>query len=156
MEEKRLLKREEGAALVTVLVAIIILLPPTIVLATLALRWQQQSLAFRDRIAQDLAAEGVLAEARARLSGQGIDLAPRAGRRMAADWPRRPYVARDGRRHAHGGKPDSSFQQVIRRGLGCGRHQGMPMLPHHQCRDQRVERIVGGRRPPQEVTREIG
>jgi Tfp pilus assembly protein PilX len=79
MEEKRLLKREEGAALVTVLVAIIVLLPPTIVLATLALRWQRQSLDFRDRIAQDFAAEGVLAEARARLSGQGIDLAPNEG-----------------------------------------------------------------------------
>ena len=39
----------------------------------------QQSLAFRDRIAQDLAAEGVLAEARARLSGQGMDLAPSEG-----------------------------------------------------------------------------
>ncbi len=76
MEEKRLLSREEGAALVTVLVAIIVLLPPTILLATLALRWQRQSVDFRDRIAQELAAEGVLEEARARLSGDGIELAP--------------------------------------------------------------------------------
>jgi hypothetical protein len=76
VEEKRLLSREDGAALVTVLVAIIVLLPPTILLATLALRWQRQSIDYRDRIAQELAAEGVLEEARARLSGDGIDLAP--------------------------------------------------------------------------------
>ncbi len=79
MEEKRLLSREDGAALVTVLVAIIVLLPPTILLATLALRWQRQSIDYRDRIAQELAAGGVLEEARARLSGDGIDLAPNEG-----------------------------------------------------------------------------
>ena len=79
MEKKHLLSREEGAALVTVLVAIIVLLPPTILLASLALRWQRQSIDFRDRIAQELAAEGVLEEARARLSGSGIDLAPNEG-----------------------------------------------------------------------------
>ena len=56
MEKKHFLSREEGAALVTVLVAIIVLLPPTIVLASLALRWQRQSIDFRDRIAQELAA----------------------------------------------------------------------------------------------------
>ncbi len=53
----------------TVLVAIIVLLPPTVLLASLALRWQRQSVDFRDGIAQELAAEGVLEEARARLSG---------------------------------------------------------------------------------------
>jgi Tfp pilus assembly protein PilX len=79
MEKKHFLSREEGAALVTVLVAIIVLLPPTIVLATLALRWQRQSIDFRDQIAQELAAEGVLEEARARLSGSGIDLSPNEG-----------------------------------------------------------------------------
>ncbi len=79
MEEKHLLNCEKGAALVTVLVAIIVLMPPTIILATLALRWQRQSIDFRDRIAQELAAEGVLEEARARLSGSGIDLAPNEG-----------------------------------------------------------------------------
>jgi len=79
VEEKRLLSREDGAALVTVLVAIIVMLPPTIVLATLALRWQRQSIDFRDRIAQELAAEGFLEETRARLSGAGIDLAPNEG-----------------------------------------------------------------------------
>lgn len=79
MEKKHLLSREEGAALVTVLVAIIVLLPPTVILAALALRWQRQSIDFRDRIAQELAAEGVLEEARARLSGSGIDLAPNEG-----------------------------------------------------------------------------
>jgi len=79
MEKKHLLSREEGTALVTVLIAIIVLLPPTIILATLALRWQRQSIDFRDRIAQELAAEGVLEEARARLSGSGIDLPPNEG-----------------------------------------------------------------------------
>jgi hypothetical protein len=79
VEEKRLLIREDGAALVTVLVAIIVLLPPTILLATLALRWQRQSIDYRDRIAQELAAEGVFEEARARLSGDDIDLAPNEG-----------------------------------------------------------------------------
>lgn len=79
MEEERFLSRENGAALVTVLVAIIVLLPPTVVLATLALRWQRQSIDFRDRMAQELAAEGVLEETRARLSGTGIDLAPNEG-----------------------------------------------------------------------------
>jgi hypothetical protein len=79
MEEKRLLKREEGAAVVTVLVAIIVLLPPTVLLASLALRWQRQAVDFRDGIDQELAAEGVLEEARARLSGDGIDLAPDEG-----------------------------------------------------------------------------
>ncbi|HEY7700416.1 MAG TPA: hypothetical protein VIE88_18455 [Vicinamibacteria bacterium] len=73
------MKREEGAALVTVLVAIIVLLPPTILLARLAFRWQGQAIDFRDRIAQELAAEGVLEEARARLAGDGIDLAPNQG-----------------------------------------------------------------------------
>ena len=79
MEKKHLLSREDGAALVTVLVAIIVLLPPTVILASLAIRWQRQSIDFRDRIAQELAAEGVLEEARARLSGNGIDLAPNEG-----------------------------------------------------------------------------
>jgi hypothetical protein len=79
MEKKHFLSCEEGAALVTVLVAIIVLLPPTIILASLALRWQRQSIDFRDRIAQELAAEGVFEEARARLSGNGIDLSPNEG-----------------------------------------------------------------------------
>ena len=79
MEKKHLLSREDGAALVTVLVAIVVLLPPTVILASLAIRWQRQSIDFRDRIAQELAAEGVLEEARARLSGNGIDLAPNEG-----------------------------------------------------------------------------
>jgi hypothetical protein len=82
VEEDDLLKREGGAALVTVLVAIVVLLPPTVILATLALRWQRQSVDFRDRIAQELAAEGVLEEARARLSGgpgDGIDLPSKGG-----------------------------------------------------------------------------
>jgi hypothetical protein len=64
---------------VTVLVAIVVLLPPTIILAGLALRWQRQSIDFRDRISQELAAEGAIEEARARLSGDAIDLAPNEG-----------------------------------------------------------------------------
>jgi hypothetical protein len=79
VEEERFLNREQGAALVTVLVAIVVLLPPTIILAGLALRWQRQSIDFRDQIAQELAAEGVLEQARARLSGDAIDLAPNEG-----------------------------------------------------------------------------
>jgi hypothetical protein len=79
MEENGFLRREQGAALVTVLVAIIVLLPPTIILATLALRWQKQAVDFRDRIAQELAAEGVFEQARARLAGDGIDIAPNQG-----------------------------------------------------------------------------
>jgi hypothetical protein len=79
METKRLLKSEEGAAVATVLVAIIVLLPPTILLARLAWTWQQQSIDFRDGISQELVAEGVLEEARARLSSDEIDLAPDEG-----------------------------------------------------------------------------
>jgi hypothetical protein len=73
------LKREEGAAIVIVLIAIAVMVPPTIILASLALRWQRQSIDFRDRIAQELAAEGVLDEARARLAGNDLDLAPDQG-----------------------------------------------------------------------------
>jgi hypothetical protein len=98
MEKERLLKREEGAALVTVLVAIIVLLPPTVLLARLALRWQQQSVAFRDGIAQEMAAEGVFEEARARLSGGGIDLAPNEGTtfvpRAASDLDAKVRISR--------------------------------------------------------------
>lgn len=79
MEKNRFLKSEDGAALVTVLVAIIVLLPPTVLLARLALRWQRQSIDFRDGMAQELSAEGVLEEARARLSGDAIELAPNEG-----------------------------------------------------------------------------
>jgi hypothetical protein len=78
MEEKRLLSREEGAALVTVLVAIIVLLPPTILLAGLALRWQRQSIDYRDRIAQELAAEGAR-RGQARLSAGRVDPPEREG-----------------------------------------------------------------------------
>ncbi|HEY7698374.1 MAG TPA: hypothetical protein VIE88_08150 [Vicinamibacteria bacterium] len=73
------MKRNDGAAIVTVLIAIAVMVPPTIILATLALRWQRQSIDFRDRIAQELAAEGVLDEARARLAGKDLDLAPEEG-----------------------------------------------------------------------------
>jgi hypothetical protein len=77
VEEKHLLSREEGAALVTVLVAIIVLLPPTILLATLALRGQRQSVDFRDRIAQELAAEGCRGGAGASLGERDRSLSER-------------------------------------------------------------------------------
>jgi hypothetical protein len=93
MEAKRLLKGEEGAAVATVLVAIVVLLPPTILLASLALRWQRQSIDFRDRISQELLAEGALEEARARLSGAEIDLAPDEGTTFV------PRSARDAESH---------------------------------------------------------
>jgi hypothetical protein len=71
-EGSKSLEREEGTALVVVLVAIAILLPTTLVLTTLALRWQRQSIDLRDLLAEELAADGVFGEARARLaSGSG-------------------------------------------------------------------------------------
>ncbi|MGH9323411.1 MAG: hypothetical protein ACRD3V_26450 [Vicinamibacteria bacterium] len=71
--------RENGAALVVVLLAIAILLPPTLVLASLAVRWQRQSIDFRDSLGEELAARGAFEQARARLSGDGLDLSPNEG-----------------------------------------------------------------------------
>ena len=51
MEKSRVLN-SHGAALVVVLLAIAVLLPPTLVLATLALKWQRQSLDYRDTISE--------------------------------------------------------------------------------------------------------
>jgi hypothetical protein len=71
---------EEGTALVVVLMAIAILLPPTLVLAVLSLRWQQQSLDFRDRMSQELGAQAVFEEARARLLAGDLDVPEGEGR----------------------------------------------------------------------------
>jgi hypothetical protein len=84
MEENRarrpLIRAEDGAALVVVLMAIAVLLPPTLVLATLALRWQRQSIDFRDRMSQELGAQAVLEEARARIYSDDFDLPEGEGR----------------------------------------------------------------------------
>jgi hypothetical protein len=76
-------RREDGAALVVVLMAIVILLPPTLVLATLALRWQRQSIDFRDTLGEELAARAALDEARARLALDSIDMGPNESRSFA-------------------------------------------------------------------------
>jgi hypothetical protein len=68
--------REAGTALVVVLMAIVILLPPTLVLATLAMRWQRQSIDLRDTASEELAAQAFFDEARARLAGDESDIAP--------------------------------------------------------------------------------
>lgn len=78
MEEARILTRIRdagGAALVIVLLAIAVLLPPTIVLATLALRWQRQAIDYRDTISQEFAAQAGFEEARNRVAADGLDLA---------------------------------------------------------------------------------
>lgn len=59
-----------------VLVAIVVLLPPTLVLTTLASRWQRQALNFRETFAFEFLARAGMEEARARLSGRDLGLAP--------------------------------------------------------------------------------
>ena len=61
------------------LLAIAVLLPPTIVLATLALTWQRQSLDFRDTIAEEFVAHAGFEQARARVAADGMKLAPNEG-----------------------------------------------------------------------------
>jgi hypothetical protein len=73
-------RREDGVALVVVLLAILILLPPTLVLATLALRWQRQSIDLRDTLGEELAARAVLGEAVGRLAVGSIEMAPTESR----------------------------------------------------------------------------
>lgn len=67
---------ERGAALVVVLVAIVVLLPPTLILMRLSLRWQRQSLDFRDAIADEFHAEAGFDHARGRVADGGAGLAP--------------------------------------------------------------------------------
>lgn len=68
-------RREEGTALVVVLLAIVILLPPTLVLSALAIRWQRQSIDYRDAVSEEFVAEAGFEEARARLSAEGVGMA---------------------------------------------------------------------------------
>lgn len=79
-EASRSLRRQDGAALVVVLLAIVILLPPTLVLATLALRWQRQSIDLRDTLGEELAARAALGEARARLAVGSVQMGPSESR----------------------------------------------------------------------------
>jgi hypothetical protein len=74
------LKRQDGVALVVVLMAIVILLPPTLILATLALRWQRQSIDLRDAFSEELAARAAFGEARGRLALGSIEMEPRESR----------------------------------------------------------------------------
>jgi len=74
------LKRQDGVALVVVLMAIVILLPPTLVLATLALHWQRQSIDFRDTFSEELAARAALGESQGRLALGSIEMEPRESR----------------------------------------------------------------------------
>lgn len=88
MEEVRVLSRavealrvretrnERGAALVIVLVAIVVLLPVTLVLATLAIKWQRQSLDYREAISEEFAAEAGFEQARSRIAADGLELEP--------------------------------------------------------------------------------
>ena len=70
------LRSERGTALVVVLVAIVVLLPPTLILMRLSLRWQRQSLDFRDTIADEFHAEAGFDHARGRVADGGAGLAP--------------------------------------------------------------------------------
>lgn len=78
MEKSRFLS-SRGAALVVVLLAIAVLLPPTIMLATLALNWQRQSLDYRDTISEEFAAHAGFEEARVRIDADGLGLEPDEG-----------------------------------------------------------------------------
>ena len=71
-----LAQSERGSALVVVLVAIVILLPLTLLLSTVALRWQKQSLSLRDGFGGEFAARAGLEEAKNRIATDGFDLAP--------------------------------------------------------------------------------
>lgn len=84
MEKSRFLS-SQGVALVVVLLAIAVLLPPTIVLATLALKWQRQSLDYRDTISEEFAAHAGLEEARVRVAADGLGLEPNEGSSFVVD-----------------------------------------------------------------------
>ena len=77
--------REQGSALIVVLLAIVMLLPPTLVLATLAIRWQRQSLDYRDTIGGEFVAHAAFEQMRNRIAGQGLDLAPNEGTSFALE-----------------------------------------------------------------------
>ena len=85
MEKNRVLN-SRGAALIVVLLAIAVLLPPTLVLATLALKWQRHSLDYRrDTISEEFIAHAGFEEARNRVAGDGLGLAPNEGSAFVVD-----------------------------------------------------------------------
>ena len=65
---------ERGAALIVVLVAIVVMLPPTLVLTSLAIRWQRQALDYRDTVAEEFVAEAGFEEARNRIASPALGL----------------------------------------------------------------------------------
>ncbi|HXV62723.1 MAG TPA: hypothetical protein VEK15_18635, partial [Vicinamibacteria bacterium] len=70
------MRRDDGVALVVVLLAITVVLPPTLVLATLAMRWQRQAVDWRDMLEQEFAARAGFEEAINRLVAGEISVAP--------------------------------------------------------------------------------
>ncbi|HSF15650.1 MAG TPA: hypothetical protein VLK65_08860 [Vicinamibacteria bacterium] len=70
------MRRDNGVALVVVLLAITVVLPPTLVLATLAVRWQRQAVDWRDMLEQEFAARAGFEEAINRLVAAEITVAP--------------------------------------------------------------------------------
>ena len=72
-------KSERGSALIVVLIAILVMLPATLLLASMAFRWQRQSLDFRDTIDEEFVAHAGFEEARNRLVADGMDLEPNQG-----------------------------------------------------------------------------
>jgi hypothetical protein len=67
---------ECGAAILIVLVAIVVLVPPTLVLTSLAFRWQRQAIDFRDVVAAEEVARAGFEKSLQRLSGDELNLAP--------------------------------------------------------------------------------
>ena len=84
MEKSRVLN-SHGVALVVVLLAIAVLLPPTLVLATLALKRQRQSLDYRDTIAEEFIAHAAFEQVRNRVAADGLGLAPNEGSAFVVD-----------------------------------------------------------------------
>ena len=84
MEKSRVLNAR-GAALIVVLLAIAVLLPPTLVLASLALKWQRQSLDYRDTISEEFIAHAGFEEARNRVTADGLGLSPNEASAFVVD-----------------------------------------------------------------------
>jgi len=72
-------KGDRGSALVVVLIAILVMLPPTLLLASMAFRWQRHALDFRDMIDEEFVAHAGFEEARNRLAADGMGLEPNEG-----------------------------------------------------------------------------
>lgn len=78
---------ERGAAILVVLLAIVVLLLPTMVLMSLAFRWQRQAIDFRDLTGSEQAAWAGFEEARLRLSGNDLRLEPGEASVFARELP---------------------------------------------------------------------